>query len=49
MTIAPAARSPRRYQSVRSSLTVGVVKLNVYGPARRLPLIAVAVLSTVTS
>ena len=36
-------------QSVRSSLTVGVVKLNVYGSASVRPLTAVAVVSIVTS
>ena len=49
MTIAPSARSPRRYQSVFKSFTVGVVKLNWYGSASRRPLTAIAVVSTVTS
>ena len=44
-----SARPPRRYVSVRSSFTVGVVKLNVYGSPSVRPLTAAAVASTVTS
>src|SRR5690606_17253959 len=47
-TIRPLTVSPRRYQLVLSSLTVGVVNVNVSGFASLRPLTAVAVVSTVT-
>src|SRR5919198_764915 len=46
---AASKRPPGRYQFVCSSRAVGVVKVRVYGWARRRPLSAVALVSIVTS